>query len=78
MHNDLRTFPYKVQIARQHFPSDFGERIEFRNVSQQLLHANYEVLYNLITLGKAHFHLCGVFNKQNYHFRDSEQPSLLH
>lgn len=27
---------------------------------------------------EAHFHLCGVVNKQNYRFWASEQPSLLH
>jgi len=45
---------------------------------QQLLHENLEVIFNLIKSDEAHFHLCGVVNKENHHFGATEQPSLLH
>jgi hypothetical protein len=78
LHNDLQLFPYKVQIVQQLLPNDFGTRIKFCNRFQQLLHENHEFMSNLLMSDEAHFHLCGVVNKQNYRFWASEKPSFLH
>lgn len=68
-------FPYKVQTVQQLFPNDFGTRIEFCKIFQQLLHENHEFSSNLIM---SNLQLCGVDNKQNYCFWASEQLCLLH
>lgn len=53
LHNELRLFPYKVQIVQQLFPND-----EMKIINFCLILLCYE----------AHFHLCDVINKRNYHF----------
>lgn len=42
---------------------------------QQLLHENHEFSSNLIMSHEAHFHSCGLVNKQYYRFWALEQPS---
>ena len=74
IHNDLKLFPYKVQIIEKQADANKQERSEFCHSISERIENNPDDLGLILFSDKAHFHLSGHVNKQNMRFWASQQP----
>ena len=74
IHNDLKLFPYKVQILQVQTQANKTECFEFGQKISKRNEDNPGLLDVLLLSDQAHFHLSGHVNKQNFRFWASEQP----
>ena len=74
IHNDLKLFPYKVQILQKQTDVNKRERVEFCQSISERIENNPGVLNLILFSDEAHFHLSGHVNKQNMRFWASQQP----
>ena len=74
IHNDLKLFPYKVQIIEKQTDANKQERSEFCHSISERIENNPDDLGLILFSDKAHFHLSGHVNKQNMRFWVSQQP----
>jgi len=70
LHRDLRMLPYKTATAQKLKGSDFENR---RKLCRDLL--NVRVTEVVFFSDKAHFHLSGTVNKQNFRNWSESKPS---
>ena len=74
IHNDLKLFPYKVQILQNQTDANKKERSEFCQTIIGRIENNSGDLGLILFSDEAHFHLSGPVNKQNMRFWPSQQP----
>ena len=76
LHDELKLFPYKVQIQQPLTPANIEKRLQF--VNEILVAIDDKTIDpNLIYFtDESYFHLIGYVNKQNYRFWGSENPHL--
>ena len=77
LHFDLHFHPYKIQVVQKLEEGDAAKRLVFSQQMLDLINRNKEVLNNLITSYKAHFHLTGLVNKQNCRYWSDRHPREL-
>ncbi len=75
---ELKVFPYKIQILEAKQPGDKGKRLEFALETLALIHLDDNVLTNLWISDEAYFCLSGKVNKQNVRFWGLEKPHVVH
>ena len=74
LHANLKFCPYKMIIVQE-----FSERYwKNRRACCNDILQNVPENAVLITSGKAHFHLCGSVNKQNFRYWAADNPRQLH
>jgi hypothetical protein len=76
--NDLKLYPYKVQLLHQLLPADSVHRVTFSEWFVNKCREENDFVQYLITSDEAHFHLSGYVNKQNFRFWGKENPQVLH
>ena len=72
--NDLKLFPYKVQILQKQTDTNKEERSEFCQTINERIENNPSDLGLIVFSDEVHFHLSGHVNKQNMRFLASQQP----
>ncbi|PSN48548.1 hypothetical protein C0J52_05915, partial [Blattella germanica] len=72
LHSDLKFLIYKIQILQ-----DKLTRLQFCRHFIGILNANPDILNRLIMSDKAHFHLSGYTNKQNYCYWSDEPFHIM-
>ena len=72
--DDLKAFPFKIQMVQKQMPANKMQRLQFVNNMAQLIEDDAELLANIHFSDEAHFHLSGYVNKQNCRFWGTEQP----
>ena len=75
MRQDLKLFPYKIQITHALFPNDFERRVEFARSFMSLCETD-SFIHNLMMSDESHFRLNGCVNKQNCRIWATENPKL--
>lgn len=74
LHNDLKLFPYKIQVLQSQTDRNKAEREIFcENISQRIEH-DPGLLDLIFFSDEAHCHLSGHINKQNIRFWAQAQP----
>ena len=73
IHNDLKLFPYKVQILQKQIDSNKEERSQFCQSISDRIKNNPGDLCLIVLSDKAYFHLSRHVNKQNMRFWASQQ-----
>jgi hypothetical protein len=76
--NDLKLYPYEVQLVHQFLPADRVHRVTFSEWYVSKCREENDFVQHLITSDAAHLHLSGYVNKQNFRFGGKENPQLLH
>ena len=76
LHQDLNFHPYKLMIVQELNQQDFGRRITFAETVLQMFEEDPELV--IVTSDKAHFHLNGNVNKQNFRYWSPMNPQQLH
>lgn len=77
LQNDLKMYPYKIQMVQQLNPIDFRPRIAYAHrILEKAREPNF--LDNLIMGDEAHFQLNGVVNRQNTRFWGTTNPRIIH
>ena len=74
IHDDLKLFPYKVQILQAQTQANKTERYEFDQKTSKRIENDPQLLDCLLFSDEAHFHLSGHVNRQNFRFWATEQP----
>ncbi|XP_076043750.1 uncharacterized protein LOC143026855 [Oratosquilla oratoria] len=74
IHSDLKLFPYKVQIIQAQTEANKTECFEFGQTISERIENDLQLLDGLLFSNKAHFHLSGHMNKENFRFWANEQP----
>ena len=74
IHDDLKLFPYKVQILQAQTQANKTERYEFGQKINERIENDPQLLDCLLFSDEAHFHLSGHVNRQNFRFWATEQP----
>ena len=74
IHNDLKLFPYKVQILQKQADTNKEERSEFCQTINERIENKPGDLGLIVFSDEVHFHLSGHVNKQNMRFLASQQP----
>lgn len=74
LHTDLNLHPYKIMVAQELSPTDWGRRVECCEAILQQVPPT-AILW---TSDEAHFHLSGCVNKQNFRYWAAENPRELH
>ena len=78
LNQDLKLYPYKVQIVHQLLPPDEVQRKAFSEWIINMCRDDNNFLEHLIASDEAHFNLSGYVNKQNIRFWARENPQKLH
>ena len=78
LHKDLHFYPYKIQVTHALHERDYVNRVNFCQTFLRLINENQELVNNLLMSGKAHFHLSGFVNKQNFRYWSATNPTKLH
>ena len=74
IHNDLKLFPYKVQILQKQTDANKEERSELCQTISERIKNNPGDLGLILFSNQTHFRLSGHVNKQNMRFWASQQP----
>ena len=74
IHDDLKLFPYKVQILQVQTQANKTERYEFGQKIIERTENDPQILDCLLFSDKTHFHLRGHVNRQNFRFWATKQP----
>ena len=74
IHNDLKLFPYKVQILQKQTDANKEERSELCQTINERIENNPGDLGLILFSDQTHFRLSGHVNKQNMRFWASQQP----
>lgn len=78
LHQDLKMYPYKIQMTQRLTSDDYAKRMEY---SQQFIEKDYcneSFLLNLWMSDEAHFHIGGCVNKQNARFWSTVNPQITY
>ena len=75
---DLRLYPYKVQVVQQLLPADKLQRKTFAEWVNNICREEEYFTQHLITSDEAHFDLSGYVNKQNCRFWGRKGPEIMH
>ena len=68
--------PYKIMNVQQLNPQDYQQRLSFCQTMLDKFEKNEDL--TLIMSDKAHFHLNGTVNNQNFRYWASENPCDIH
>ncbi len=75
---ELKVYPYKIQILEAKQPGDKKKRLNFALETLALIHLDDNVLSNVWISDEAYFCLSGTVNKQNMRFWGLENPHVVH
>ena len=78
LHVDLKFHPCKLQIVQELKENDHQLRLEFCQQIMTNINEDTEFLDKLWMSDKAHFHLTGYMNKQNYRYWADSIPKEVH
>ena len=76
LHRELAFQPYKIMTVQQLNPRDYQQRLSLCQTMLDMFEENQDL--TLIMSDKAHFHLNGTVNKQNFRYWASENPRDIH
>uniref|UniRef100_UPI00358E2D47 uncharacterized protein n=1 Tax=Myxine glutinosa TaxID=7769 RepID=UPI00358E2D47 len=74
LHKDLHFHPYKMTVVQELNARDWISHRELRENILQCVPEDAVLLWS----DKAHFHLSGSVNKQNYRYWSEDNPRILH
>ena len=73
---DIKMFPYKIQILQTQTDANKAMRVEFSRQMAERIENDPDLLENLIFTDEAHVELSGYINKQNWRFWAFENPHM--
>jgi Helix-turn-helix domain (DUF4817) len=76
--NEIRFFPYKIQILEAKQPGDKQKRLDFALETLALINIDNNMIRNLWISDEAYFCLSGAVNKQNMRFWGLQNPHVIH
>jgi len=76
LHQDLNFHTYKLMPVQQLNEQDFGRRTTFAETMLKMFEEDPELV--ILTSDKAHFHLNGSMNKQNFRYWLTINPRQVH
>jgi len=77
LHDDLKLFPYKIQVGQRLSEAAIEKRKEFAAEVAQLIDSKEIDPDKIIFTDEAHFWLDGYVNRQNFRIWGSQKPELL-
>ena len=77
MRDDLKNFPYKIQMHQRLTDSAVEKRLSFAAECCQLIDEGLLDVDRIIFSDEAHFWLDGYVNRQNYRIWGSEKPDII-
>ena len=77
LNEQLKLYPYKIQIVQKIPENAISKRMEFCLKLSKELETNPEFLQNIWFSDESHFYLDGHCNKQNMRFWGSEKPEFF-
>lgn len=75
--NELKLYPYKVQVVQQIYENNIKKRLEFCKTMIQKLENDPQLLNRIWFTDESHFHKDGHCNKQNYRIWGTEKPETF-
>jgi hypothetical protein len=77
LHDDLKLFPYKIQIKQLLNDVDKQSRLDMCHWFNDMMEAEGNLIADVWFTDEAHFHLSGVANRQDYRYWGSEKPEEI-
>ena len=74
----MKFHPYNLQVVQQLLHRDLQARQTFCTQLLEMINSEPDFLNNFIMSDKAHFHLSGYVNRQNFRYWASTNPNQIH
>jgi hypothetical protein len=76
LHKDMAFHPYKMMIVQTLNEGDCQQRLAFAELMLEIIEEHEDAI--VIMSDKAHFHLNGSVNKQNFRYWAAKNPNGVH